>query len=641
MPDNANTASFKISLDADETSGAANDATDALKQLRTAIKSDVSELAEMQKAMKNLQGSSVVNIKQFRELSSAITGKKAAIAQAQSSFLSLGGSFKKAAPPPDIRNRFQELTKAAGQMPGPLGEMTGKLGKLRATLAGNATAIGIVAIVAALAALVVGTIAAGVALTNYAITQGDARRSELLRLEGLTKLRSYYGFVAGNAKEMQAGIDQVSASTALSRDKVTELNNQLYRMGLRGPNLQSALEGVAIKTSVMGDAAGQSAAQWAAGAALTGQSVSKLTDRIKSQLGGIAQKQMASLAVQAMKQKEGFDALFSSIDVEPFLAAKKSVTDLLSQSQSSGRALKALMSSIVQPLVDMAAKAQPLIKRFFQGMIIAALQLDIAWLSLRLKFRELFGKSAAIKATGDSMKTALGLGEAALYALAAAFGVAAVAAVSLSIAALPLLWGIATAIGAATLSAVLFAAPWILVGAAIAAVINTAYLLYELWKEIDWPSLGDSIIQGIENGLGAGASHLVESIGNLGTQLWSSFKAKLGIASPSKMFAKLGLAIPEGVSAGIETGTPDARRSVSDLIDTPRIPVARDGAAADGGKPAGASAAPSVVNNYNFGDIVLSGKHGEDAKSMAEEFREEFEKVLEGVSLQMGVGEAA
>src|SRR4051812_16637266 len=332
----------------------------------------------MQAAMKNLQGGTVVNIKQFKQLQEQILAKKSALAQAQSSFLALGGTFNKAGgSSSSFQARLAELAKQSAAMPGPLGGLVARFQSLAAVVGGGLIAAGIVAIVAGLALLVAGTIAAVNALARYGVAQADARRSELLRIEGLTKIRNWYGLAAGNAGQMQVGIDKGSASSALSRDKVAAYSEQLYRMGLRGDNLSAALEGVAIKSSVQGEAQASMFAQWAAGAALTGGSVRRLADDVKARLGGIAERQMLSLTVQAEKQQEAFAALFSGLNIEPFLKAKKAVSDMFSQSTASGRALKLLLTTLVQPLVNAATAAMPVIKRFFQGMILAALDIGI------------------------------------------------------------------------------------------------------------------------------------------------------------------------------------------------------------------------------------------------------------------------
>src|SRR6266568_5880004 len=121
-------------------------------------------------------------------------------------------------------------------------------------------------------------------------------------------------------------------------------------MNLRGEQLSQALQGVAIKASVQGDAAAGAFAQWAAGANVSGRAVKGLTDDVKARLGGIAGRQMELLTVQAEKQHESFLALFSGLKVDKFEKAHLSVTKLLSQSTNSGKALKTIVTLALQPL---------------------------------------------------------------------------------------------------------------------------------------------------------------------------------------------------------------------------------------------------------------------------------------------------
>jgi hypothetical protein len=636
-------AQFTIELE-DETSGACKSAEDALEQLRTAIKGDTAELASMQRAMKNLQGATVVNVKQFKELNASIAAKKASIGEAQSNYLALGGSFqstaKKASSSGDAIGKLEAklaamkkqsaatgkagasslemFSKQAKLVPGPLGQVVSKFSELRALVAGGGISVGLVAIAVGIAAVTAATIFGIAKLTEYGIAQGDARRSELLRIEGLTKVRNWYGLAAGNAKEMQAAIDKVAASSAASREQVAGYSDELYRMGLRGTNLTAALEGVAIKSTTQGEAAAHAFAGWTAGAARTGQSVRKLADDVKARLGGIAAKQMQSLTVQAQKQKESFDALFSGVNVEAYVAAKKTVGDLISQTTNSGRALKALLTSVVQPIVDMAAKSQPIIKRFFQGMIIESLRLGIQFQMVRLWWKRTFAQPDVLKGV-DKMNAALVTGRVVLYTVAAALAFAAG-------------------------SAIAFTWPVLLAAAAIWGVYEVATDLYQLWNEIDWADLGKAIGDGIVSGVKKAWSKVVEVTKDLGTAAWTAFKQTLGISSPSKVFARLGLAIPQGVSAGVDIGTPQVQRSVDDMIDVPRIPAER---AADGGSQttssASGAASGGTVNNITFtGDINLDGSKG--GRAQAIDFMREVERIFEGVSIQIGapiVGDAA
>lgn len=633
MADPENTASFAIELE-DDTSGAAQAAAQSLGKLRTQIDGDTKALAAMQRAMKNLQGGTVVNIKQFKQLQEGIAAKKQAIAHAQSNFLSLGGTFTAtAAKGGGLKGKLDELaeqvkangaavreTAAAGKkygesletlgkqasaLPGPLGGLVSKLEAFRAavTVGGPvlALAVGFVALGAALGV-------ATLALTKYAIAHADARRAELLHIEGLTTIRNRYGLAAGNAKEMQEAIDKVAASNALGRDKIAAYSDQLYKMGLRGNNLSAALEGVAIKATVQGEAQASMFAGWAAGLARTGGNVQKFADTVKARLGGTAARQMELLSVQAEKQKESFDALFEGINIAPYEKAHKKVSDLLSQNTNSGKALKQILTLVLQPFIDGATSAQPLIKRFFQGMILESQRLIIQFLQVRNWAKRTFLQNDVVKGI-DKMNASLIVGKVVLYTIAA---------------------GLAFAAG----SMIAFAAPVLLAGAAIYALINTAQLFYQLWKEIDWVDLGTSIWKGIVNGLKAGATWVIDAVKGLGEKASSAFKAALGIHSPSKAFTKYGLSIPAGVAVGVRQGSPDAQRAVEDITGgAPNI---------DNGKGAASSGGGGATSNTNTRSVslVINELHvhasGDKPKDFALDVRRELENALEGVALELG-----
>lgn len=621
-------AQLVIELDADGVTGSAESAAQALEQLRASIKSDTSELATMQRALKNLEGGTKVSVKQVYALKDAIAAKKSSIADAQAGFIKLGGSFKtaaKEAKPPGqaidaLQRKLDGMRKASGdnaasksleqlgqqarKLPGPLGDMLGKLTEIKSVISGGD--LGLLGVAAGLTALVAATVAAIGKLTEYGIAQGDARRSELLRMEGLTKMRFWYGAAAGSAKEMQAQIDKVAASSATSRDDVAKYGTELYKMGLRGQNWNDALEGMAVKASVMGDASAQAFGQFAAGAALTGGSVKRMTDDVKNRLGGIAQKQMQSLSVQAMKSKESVDALFSGLDVDKFVAAKKTVSDLLSQTTNSGRAIKSLLTSLVQPIIDMGTKAQPIIKRFFQGMIEEALILHIQWLQLKIAFKKTFAQPDVLNGV-DKMNAALVTGKVVLWSLAGALAFAAG-------------------------SMIAFAWPVLLVGAALWGAWEIVSDVYQLWDELDWKAIGEGMLKGIVDGFNG--DFLVQAVkGEIGTVI-AAAKGVLGIHSPSKVFAQIGLAIPQGFAAGVDEGAPSARGAIDNMVDVPRMGASdaraeRPASPPVVGKPGGAG------NTFSFGDIYVNTK-AKDAKGMVADFKRELEHVLEGVVIQLG-----
>lgn len=585
-------ATFQVDL-VDGTSGPAASAAKALEQLQRQIEGDQKALAAMQKAMRNLQGGGAKFAEDVKKLKTAIEAKKAAIAQSQASFIALGGKlgdFKKKSP----KSMFDELRTAAGQLPGPLGGLTSSLGKMKEFFAANALAIGIAAVAAGLLALAAAAAAATVALLKYGIAQASARRNELLRLEGLTKMRNWYGIAAGNAGEMQSAIDRVSGSTALGRDKLEQYTSQLYRMGLRGENLGLALEAAAIKGAVLGDEGAKSAMGWAAGLAMTGKSVRALTDDIRARFGGVAAAQMLDLNVQAQKMRENFSRLFYGLKIEGLLKAVQTVTSLFSQSTASGRALKAIVESVFQPMINAVETLTPLVRRFFQGMIIGALEIGIVLLKVRNWFKRTFGDSELLN--GINLQTlAVKLGMVAVFGLAAVFGV------------------LAAALSIATANVLLIYTAFGLLISAIATLVKKAW-------NYDWKSLGKSIVDGIVGGLKGGAKWVIDAVKNLGDASWKAFKSKLGIASPSKEFAKLGLAIPQGVEEGVNAGAPSVQGAVGDMVDVPQGGAARAG---------GSNVSISI------GDVHVHTS-GTTSGEIARDFRRDLERVLKEVAFSMG-----
>lgn len=615
------TATFAVNLE-DGTSGPAEAAAQALTTLKKRIDADTTALAQMQKALRNLKGATTPNLPQIADLTKRIEAQKQAIAGAQSSYLSLGGNFAATkAKARSFADRLGELGKAAQGMPGPIGGVVSGFQSLGGMLSRGALIGGIAAVAVALVAVTVAAVAATAALLKMAIASANARRNEALHLESLTKMRNVYGIAAGNAKDMQASIDRVSGSTALGRGKLGEYTTQLYKMGLRGQNLDAALEGMAIKGAVVGDEGAKAFAHWAAGANLAGKSVQRLTDDVKARFGGVAAKQLLDLDVQMRMLHENTAALFDGIAIEPFLKGLSSITQLVSANTRSGQALKAIFTTIFQPMIDAITAATPIIKRFFQGMIIGALLVAIAIVRVRNWWRKAFGGESSVKGDTLAMKAALYVGIAALGVL----GVAIVATFALLVGALvfaaPFIWAAVVAVGALAIQGLILAAPFILAAIAIAAVIAAAYQLYQLWKEIDWTALGTSIVEGIVDGIKSGAKWLIDTVSELGTSALGALKETLSISSPSKAFARLGLAIPQGLAAGVEAGAPEAGSAVSGLVDVPAAP---------GGARGGSNVTVEV------GGIVIHASSEAQASDLAADVERALVPVLERIAIQLG-----
>ncbi len=588
------TATFAVELQ-DKTSGPASDAASALSKLRDKIDGDTKALREMQAAMKRLQGGTSVNVQAFRELQGKIEAQKSKIAENEAAFVALGGSFDR------VKRKkpgsfFDDLKESAAGVPGPLGGVLQKMGGLSGLVAGGIIAAGIFAIGAALVALTAAAVATAGALARYGLAQADARRNELLRLEGLTKLRRRYGQVAGSATEMQAAIDRASGSTALGRGKVEEYASHLYRAGLRGENLNVALEAMAIRGSVLGDRYAHAFAGMAAGAARTGRSVRGLADDVKARLGGLAARQMLSLEVQSSKLHENLNRLFGDLRIEGFLGAINEIGQLFSQSTATGRALKTILETLFNPLFDAAGEGAPLVKRFFQGMVIAAQKLVIAILRVRLWFKRTFGDSEILSGM-DKQRWALVLGKTAFFGLAFAIGA--------TVAALALL-------------AFALLAPWValfMLGMAIGKLTET------LWnKAAEWKEAGVRLVDGLVQGIRGAVGRVTNAVKGLARAARDALARALQIRSPSRVFANLGLQIPAGLAAGVERGAPIAEGAVSEMVEAPSE------------LGAGRSSSSVVVS---IGDVHVHGA-GEGAAELARSVRDELLRLLEGAAVHMG-----
>jgi len=622
-------ATFAVNLEGN-IEGNAESAAKAVDTLRDAIERDTKALRELENGMKRLKGGSSTNIAQFRTLKAQIDAKKNAIAEAQGALVDLGATLERTRKPGSgFGKMLDQMRQQAQGVGGPLGTVAGRLGSMKSLLAGGVIALGIVAIAAGLAVLAAAAVTAGAALLRYGVAQANARRAELLRLEGLTKMRSIWGLAAGNATEMQRAIDRTSGSVALQREEIAGLATELYRAGLRGQNFDDALEATAIKAATQGQAAAKQWADLAAGIALSGGSVRKMAQDVKARLGGIAAAQMLDLNVQAQKLRENFGALFADLKVEGLLKALKTVTDLFSQSTVSGRALHSLVKVVFQPLIDAIEHVAPLAKRFFQGMVLGAQHLAISVLRVALYFKRTFGSS--FLKDMDLSTSALRAGKLAVYLLIAGFaGLSVVVGVfALAVGALiaPFIAFAGILYASFTIARLFWTTVYKVGSVAITYLSKALGEAYDFVAGIDWIELGKSICNGIVRGVKGGARWVIEALSTLGSDAWRSFKETLGIASPSKEFAKLGRALPQGVAAGVDDATPSLDRTVSEMVEPPDV----SRAAVGNGSPTVGAAHVSV----SIAQLTLQTSET-TSRGIAGDLRQQLEEVLSGLLVQVG-----
>lgn len=623
---------------------------DGLQKLQDELLGSMRELRNMQAAQRNLKGSSAFSAGEMQAFSKRIKEQRDSIAQLQASYVRAGGSFKTAAKPPKIEppdnealRGYQELLKKVSQLNPRVAGLTARLPPLSANMmlvaiGAAAAAVAVLAVAAALVKITAETVKATAALVRYGIAQANARKAEQLRLEGMTKIRYYnsgFGFGALPADDvgfLQKQIDKVSSSVAISRDKVADYERQLYRMGLRSGNLADALEAVSIVAATQGDEQANIFASWAAGAAITGQSVKKLSDDVKARLGGIAKQQMLDLDVQQMKLRENFDRLFDGINVNPFAIAFKAVADLMSQATYSGQALKQLIEDLFKPLGANAEATGMIIRRFFQGLIIGALRVRIVLLQAENWWLRAFGSSKIMQAF-DLQNAAVKMGEIALYGL--------MGALALTVGMVGLL------VSSVVTFASFVAAQYAAVGAAIYGhylLIKTVVTeLFELWDSIDWTGLGNAIVDGLVNGLTAGWEKVKGAVKDLGSAAYNEFKSFFKIASPSKLMNnevgyQIGAGQAEGMHRSNKLVAAEARNMGKLALDQSQQAVNGAGGSASAGATGssgagGAAASPKI--QLTISELNVQAR-SEDPKEFARSLKEELTKLLEGAAIEAG-----
>lgn len=538
-------------------------------------------------------------VAQFQKLEHGMRSKGAAISAMQSKYVSMGGTFDKTkAKVSTLKQAMSELQKGLQQSPSALGRMSASFATVIERMgAVKKLALGLTI---AFAAVSVGIAVYTKRLFEAAIAGREVRRDELLQMEALTRQRSLWGFKPGNSKEMQASIDRIAPSVSIARGELVGLQQQLYQAGARGKNLDIILEAAAIKQSALGSAAGSAFAGFATSVALAGGNVVRMAQDVKNRFGDVVAAKMKSSAVQALKLKEAQEGLFSSLEIEGYLTAQKRLNDVFDQNTKAGRGLKSVLTSLLQPLVNAVEVCKVALRRFFKQMVIGALEIQLAFLQVRIWWLKTFGPAETKSIFGDFFSN-LEYGRWVVYLLAAAFGALAVGVIAST-------W------------------PVLVAGVALWGIFEVVSELYTWLSELDWRtvlgSIGSFILDGLTGGILDAVPKIKEQILQLGADIRDWFAQKLEIKSPSRVFARLGMELPRGLAQGIEQGKPKAKAAAEDMT----------GGGAPTGAPAARGGGAATINIT----INVSGANKAETQSVATSVRRELESVLAGLSVQLG-----
>lgn len=599
----------------DGVSGPSQAAASALEKLRSSVQSDQSELKQLNSALRALRGDAAGSKDEITALKTKIDAKKQSIAAATREMVKYGDSFKQIkSPAAGATMSFQSLKSVARSLPAPLGTAAGSVKKLATIIgsAGSAGLAGVVVVAAALlAALGTAVVSLTVKLLSLAVKFGDAAREQTIMLRGIV------GSEAAS-KQLAATIDGVAAKTALSSSKVHQLGADLARAGLRGRELQVALEAASMASSVGGAEAERAFMDSAKAAAAAGKSVDELARKIRNQFGDAAKAQMLGFRVQVEKARENTARMFSSVNIEPFLAGLSKITGLLDAGSSAGRAMGKMIKLALDPIMALFQRLAPVASAFFRGMIAGALLLTIGVLKLRNAFKDVI--PAGVLENVDLIKVAFYAGIVVAGLLATILLVAAVAmgvlAVTTFIAMVPMLLLVA--------AVVLVIAIFVALGVAAVLVVAKIVKAFKGLTDIDLAQAGRDMMNGLLSGITSGVGAVVAAVKKLANSIKTTITSALGIASPSKVFLEYGLNTTGGMAEGIEQGAPDVADAVSNMVslpdaDSPTLPPAQ-------------GSAPSTPANVTINVYAPSG----DGNDIADEIRRVVTDLFEGVSISMG-----
>jgi len=567
------TAKFALDLD-DGISASSEAAEDSLKSLQDQIDKDNRALSQMKKAMREMQAGSSVDISAYKRLKDQLDVTQNSIAKNRAAFINLGGDFaklghKKPPKPPEVAKPtgLEDMLSAANALPGPLADVSKGVVGVTSKVSGLAAAVGVAGgaiigvvaamtmLVAALVAVAAATAKATVELTKYAVAQADAMRSERLRLEGLGTLRRWMRLTSTDAAEMSESINRVAERVPLSRSAIAGYGQELHRLGIRGRAAEDALEALSIAQAVQGDLGRQRLMMLVRMAGHSEGAMRNLSMRVRKELGSVAAAQMRSLTMISTKLGESLRALVAGVKIDTLLGGLYRLSRLLSQSTESGRALRAILSTVLGVFVGELATTTPMVEYLFKELVIVALKAAIAFFVV---------KNAITDAFGDNLLARLISSQKAIEGFK--IGIIAVGLIITSVAAVLVGFGLVL-VGLLT--------PFVVIAYAMYRGYQRAQELYAsflrlrgLFSPAGWIASGQAMVQGIVQGLTAGAAQLRAAVTSVATDAMGAFRNALGIHSPSAVFRNLGLAIPRGIVQGIELGSSEASAAAGRVVST-------------------------------------------------------------------------
>lgn len=436
---------------------------------------------------------------------------------------------------------FRALSAGLGKLGGPLGSIGsqaagvgGALQKLSKALGGAGPYVAAAVLAVALATAFV---AAGLAITKFAVESADAARTSALLSDGIA------GSVKGG-RALDDAIDRIGKTVPQSREELLAMAGDLAKTGLKGEALSKALEETATKAAKL---------KW----------------------GPDFAKQLISLPNQAARLKQNISGIFSGLNIEGLLEGLSKLVALFDKNSATAEALKTVFESLFQPVVDGLTGLIP-------KAVSTFIQLEILGMKAAIAIKPYRGILIDI-GIGFALLAAVVVGVIAIFVGAGLLMVAAFAALL----ALPFLIkdgfnyladGIKSGIGAAT--------DWL--SEKFNAVVG-------FFQSLSLAEIGTQLINGLVEGLKAAGPNVLNAITGIASGAVDAAKKALGIKSPSTVFAEIGKHTAAGMEKGVDGGAAGVQSSVEDLVSPPDV----KGGGVNAG-PAKGSSGGTIVNVENL-----------------------------------------
>lgn len=632
------TARFAVSLDED-VSGAADTAAGALDALEKKITADQKALKDLERTMSAAKKASFNLGTDYIGLAAKIQAKRNAVAEASVNFLELGGSFGEAgarakqgaaaakalgaglaalgAQTPKASNvgrAFEQIAMAAragteakdafaawGKIAGaqqtfassakkatvsakPVGGALNKLGEAAKSngpkLADFKDAIegGGGAMPGFLKDLIEGTAALGP--WGIAISVAVAAITGALAVLGAVGFGIFkLGQFAFESQEALEGMSQATINVAkrspIAREEISKLSDELEKTGLKGEALETALD-----------------------------------KAVKKKFGKAAEKSMMGLSVQLAKAKENAMMLFTGIKTDKLLDAAAGLFKFLDASTVEGQALQALLETLLNPILDGLAAAGPSAKKFFQGMIIGALMVGIAILTIKKRLEEITG--IKIGQLGGVDWTQVGvyvtMAAVSLILLAGVIGLAIAGLIALGAAfmAIPIFVGL----GLVKIGEFVAGIP-----AAVMSVLN-----FLVSRSAAFLDAGLGFAQGVADGISNGLSAVITAATEVAQGAIKAVKDTLQMHSPSKLGKDMGKMFTGSIAMGQEDGMDMVENAAMGTADAMIPTKTSNGAKAGGGAGAG--------GGIHIDAIYVQGVEGADDPGFAKKLANALEEAL-------------